>query len=302
MSGKSGYTRDDLITFSPAHDSFVGIDSDGCVFDTMGVKQIKHFHPLIIRFWGLEKIERQLRAAAEFANLFSKWRGTNRFVALLKCFDLLHEWPEVRASRVTLPDTSALRRYVESGLPLSNPSLKTEVARTGDPELKRLLEWSLAVNEDIGKRMEAIPPFPGVEGGLKKIRQHSDIIVVSQTPEEALVREWSLHGLQHYVQLIAGQELGTKSDHLRLAAGGKYPPHRILMIGDAQGDRKAAQAVGARFYPIHPGREVESWRRFNQEAYDRFLAGSFTDEYQDQLVAEFEASLPEAPPWISSSA
>ena len=54
-----------------------------------------------------------------------------------------------------------------------------------------------------------------------------------------------------YVRLRkAGQELGTKTEHLKLAAKNKYPPERILMIGDAPGDLNAARANGALFYPI----------------------------------------------------
>ena len=80
------YTKADLINFEPQYATLIGIDSDGCVFDTMGVKQKKHFHPLIIEKWNLKSIEGQLRQAAEFVNLYSAWRGQNRFPALLKTF------------------------------------------------------------------------------------------------------------------------------------------------------------------------------------------------------------------------
>ena len=46
---------------------------------------------------------------------------------------------------------------------------------------------------------------------------------------------------------------------------------RILMIGDAPGDLKAARANGALFYPINPGAEDLSWKRFHDEAFDRFV-------------------------------
>ena len=129
------------------HDTLVGIDSDGCVFDTMTVKQREHFFPSIIRHWGLEACADALRACAEFVNLTSKTRGSNRFPALLHVFELLPDYPGARASGAKLPATDALRAYVQSGLPLGNPSLQAEVARTQDPELARVLAWSLALNE-----------------------------------------------------------------------------------------------------------------------------------------------------------
>ncbi len=293
----SVYSKEDLIEFKPAHDSFVGIDSDGCVFDSMGIKQCNHFHPLLVKFWGLEKIEKQLRAAAEFVNLYSQWRGSNRYPAVVKTFELLAEWDEVAAAGVDLPNLASMQAYCESGLSLGIPTLEAEVERTGDAELKRLLNWSLAVNEDIDQNMEEIPPFTECMTALKLIQQSSDAIVVSQTPEEALVKEWKLHKMDGYIAAIAGQELGSKAEHLEMAAVGKYDLKRIILIGDAPGDRKAAHAVGACFYPINPGGEEESWAQFHQEAYGKFLAGEYAGEYEQGLIAEFDKCLPDTPPW-----
>ena len=294
---KNNYTVEDLKNIPHNFDSLVGIDSDGCVFDSMTVKQKEHFHPLIIQYWNLESCEAELRACAEFVNLYSKGRGINRFPALLKTFELFAEYPGVRASGVAIPATEALKAYVESGLPLGNPSLTQEAARTGDPELQRLLAWSLAINKDIDENMREIPPFEWALKALRMIDGKCDVFVVSQTPEEALVKEWNLHNIHQYVYLIAGQELGTKAVHLELAADGKYDPARVLMIGDAPGDYKAAKANNALFYPINPGSEEASWERFCTEAFGKFLDGTFAGEYQQRILDEFDASLPEHPPW-----
>jgi hypothetical protein len=69
------------------------------------------------------------------------------------------------------------------------------------------------------------------------------------------------------------------------------------MIGDAPGDYKAAQANNTLFYPINPGAEEASWKRFHDEAIDRFLNGTFAGEYQQKLLDEFNSYLPERPPW-----
>lgn len=291
------YSKEDLIGFKPAHDSFVGIDSDGCVFDSMGIKQCEHFHPLLIKLWGLEKIEKQLRAAAEFVNLYSQTRGSNRYPAVVKTFELLSEWDEVAAAGVELPDLTSMRAYCESGMSLGIPTLEAEVERTGDAELKRLLEWSIAVNADIDENMNEIPPFKECLTALKMIQKNSDAIVVSQTPEEALVKEWKLHKMDGYISAIAGQELGSKAEHLEMAAVGKYDLKRVILIGDAPGDRSAAHAVGACFFPINPGGEEESWAKFHQEAYGKFLAGEYFGEYEQGLIADFDKCLPNTPPW-----
>ena len=69
------------------------------------------------------------------------------------------------------------------------------------------------------------------------------------------------------------------------------------MIGDAPGDMTTAHTIGCHFYPINPGHEVESWQRFMDEAYDLFLSGGFSEDYQKKLIKEFRALLPGTPPW-----
>jgi hypothetical protein len=69
------------------------------------------------------------------------------------------------------------------------------------------------------------------------------------------------------------------------------------MIGDAPGDLKAAKANGAWFYPINPGNEAESWKRLLEQALERFLEGRYGGAYEDARIAEFEALLPDTPPW-----
>jgi len=297
MATEPTYTREQLSGFEPRHATFVGIDSDGCVFDTMEIKQKQCFHGLIVSHWSLEPIEKYVRETAEFVNLYSTSRGTNRFLALRKVFDLLRERPEVRAAGVPIPPLRAMDEFIASGAALGNPALEQRVRETGNKELASLLEWSQAVNALIARTVKNIPPFKWVRESLERVRENSDAICVSQTPSEALVREWQEHDLVGYVSVIAGQELGTKTEHIRLASSGRYGSDRVLMIGDAPGDRKAADANGALFFPINPAKEEVSWERFYTEAYDRFLAGEYTGAYQQRVIAEFEALLPEQPPW-----
>jgi hypothetical protein len=294
---KRSWSRSDLEALKPEHDHFVGIDSDGCVFDTMEIKQKQCFHPRIISHWSLELIGQHVREAAEFANLYSKWRGRNRLLCLVKTFDLLRTRKEVIESGITIPELPSLRRFIDSGVPLGNPSLEKAVQETGDPELVSLLEWSKNVNADIAATVKNIPPFRWVLESFEKIRQHADAICVSQTPCEALVREWDENNLLDFVAVIADQELGTKAEHISLATRDRYHPDRILMIGDAPGDGKAAAANGALFYPINPAHEEESWERFYSEAFDRFLAGEYRGVYEEKLTADFEALLPDKPSW-----
>ncbi len=284
-----------MFDLTPQHDFLVGIDSDGCAFDTMELKHKECFIPNIINSYELQGISKYAREAAEFVNLYSKSRGINRFPALIETLEWLQKRPEVRARGVKITIPAGLVQWLKTETKLGNPALKAAVAATGDPDLKQALDWSLAVNETVARFVRGVPPFPYLRESLEKLAPQADLLVISATPNEALTREWEEHDLQRYVRAICGQEIGTKKESLAVAR--KYAPNRALMIGDAPGDYAAAVANQALFYPINPGAEEASWERFNREGIDRFLGGTFAGDYQQQLLEEFHRYLPDCPPW-----
>jgi phosphoglycolate phosphatase-like HAD superfamily hydrolase len=287
-----------LAEMQPEHQFFVGIDSDGCAFDTMEVKHKECFIPNTIKHWGLQPVSKYAREAAEFVNLYSKWRGINRWPALVMVFDLLRERSEVQARGVEPPKAPRIREFIaDDGFPKSNDGLRAYMAEHPDPELDTAWAWTTGVNATVADLVHGVPPFPYVRESLALLADKADMIVVSATPVEALTREWEEHDIAPYVKVIAGQEMGKKALHLELAASGRYSPERILMVGDAPGDMNAARANGALFYPVNPGHEEESWQQFYEEAVQKFLAGEYAGDYEASLIARFERMLPEVPPW-----
>ena len=286
-----------LKELKPQKEFFIGIDSDGCAFDTMEIKQKECFCPNFIKHFGLQAVSKYARETWEFVNLYSKDRGCNRFIAVIRALDLLRERPETKARGVKVPAMDGLRAWLKRETKLGNPALKAELERAHDPDLERAYAFSLDVNESIEWLVYGVPPFPLVRESLARMNECADVIVVSQTPGEALVREWKENGIDGFVRVIAGQEMGTKAQHITFAAGGKYPPARILMIGDAPGDLQAAKANKACYFPIVPGHEESSWELFHTEALDRFLSERYAGDYERKLMEEFDTSLPESPSW-----
>jgi phosphoglycolate phosphatase-like HAD superfamily hydrolase len=289
--------NEQLYAFKSRHSFFVGIDSDGCVFDTMELKHKECFIPNIIKYWRLQAVSKYARAAAEFVSLCSKWRGVNRFPALTKTLELLRDWPEAMRRGAEVPDVSSLQAWIDSGAPLGNPALEAEVAKTGDPVLEQALEWSRAVNRSIADLVVGVPPFPWFRDCAEKLAPKADIVCVSAASGEALEREWREHDIARYAAVMAGQEMGSKSELLKIVSGGKYAKDCVLMIGDALGDLAAARAHGALFFPINPGHEEQSWERFYREGVERFFNQTYTGSYEALLIEEFEKLLPEVPPW-----
>jgi phosphoglycolate phosphatase-like HAD superfamily hydrolase len=284
-----------MLSITPKHDFLVGIDSDGCVFDSMELKHKECFIPAFINHYELQGVSKYAREAAEFVNLYSKSRGANRFPALVEQLDWLRRRPEVKARGIRVVRPEGLIQWAAKETKLGNPALEKAVAATGDADLKQALAWSVAVNRAIADMVRGVPPFPFVRECLTRFAGHADMLVCSQTPNAALEAEWAEHDLSKYVLAICGQEIGSKKESL--AASKRYPTNHTLMIGDAPGDYKAAAANNCLFFPINPGAEEASWRRLHDEGIKRFFDGTFAGGYQQQLLDEFDTFLPERPPW-----
>ncbi|MFP4383404.1 MAG: HAD family hydrolase [Spirochaetia bacterium] len=290
-------TIQELKSLKPEKRFFIGIDSDGCVFDTMELKHKECFCPNFILHYGLQPVSKYARETWEFVNLYSKSRGTNRFPALLMALKHLEERGEVKRRDVQIPYPEHLAEWTGSESKLGNITLEQELRNNPDPELEQAFRWSTEVNSAIARMVKQVPPFPGVRDCLEKMQIQADTAVVSQTPYEAIKREWDEHGLSGHVRAICGQEAGTKAEHLKYLAREKYKPETVLMIGDAPGDLKAARANGALFYPVIPGNEEESWRRLREEGLAKFFSGSYGGSYEESLIREFDRKLPDKPAW-----
>lgn len=295
-----------LKDLKPTKQFFVGIDSDGCAFDTMGIKQRECFCPWMIAYFDLQPVAQAARQCKEFADLFSKTRGINRHKAIKRILtELLPSHPMVKERGFEVPQFKYYCQWVDDpNSLLSNDGLEQAIAAAvneeAEKELQHALEWSRRVNSAVKDIVKGIPPFPYVRESLEKISAQADVIVCSATPCEALTREWQEHNIDRFVRVIAGQEMGKKAQHLNYAAKGKYEKDHILMVGDAPGDMKAARANNALFYPINPGDEANSWKRFHDEAFDNFINNCYAGEYEEKIIAEFDEYLPETPPWLNT--
>jgi phosphoglycolate phosphatase-like HAD superfamily hydrolase len=289
--------QEELKQLKPSREFFIGIDSDGCVFDTMEIKHKECFCPNFIKYFEMQKVSKYAREAWEFVNLYSKSRGTNRFPALIETIHLLGDRKEVQMRNAHMLDMSPLAEWIKKETKLGNPALEVYAQIANDPIIDLTLRWSKKVNEDIAEMVHDVPPFPFVRESLEKISKSADSIVVSQTPLEALVREWKENKIDHLINFLAGQEHGTKTEHIALAAKGKYPDEKILMVGDAPGDYHAAKKNGVLFFPVNPGHEEVSWERFLTEALGKFFNGTYAGDYETDLIREFDGYLPENPNW-----
>ncbi|HPZ50894.1 MAG TPA: HAD family hydrolase, partial [Propionibacteriaceae bacterium] len=231
-----------LVDFQPTRSFFVGIDSDGCAMDAMDIKHQECFTPCSIKHWNLQPISTLARETALFVNLGSVTRGLNRWLALKQLLDLLRDRADVAERGVTIPPYPELSEFIAAeGYPLSDTGIARYHADHPSATIARAIRWGDAVNAAIADMVHGCGPFPGVRDAIEAMQPDVDCMTVSATPLHALEYEWTAHGLAPFMKVIAGQEMGSKAEHVQYAATGKYDPERIMLIGDAPGDRDAAQ-------------------------------------------------------------
>ncbi|MCK4244403.1 MAG: HAD family hydrolase [Candidatus Omnitrophica bacterium] len=292
--------------FRKTKDFLVAIDTDGCITDNMNGKQMLIFHPQFMEFYSLWGIESYFREVAEYYNLFSKERGCNRFIAVQLTLKALAKREDVNRvlseKDVKLPDTASLNKYIndaqENKLGLGNPSLEGFLDKNPtDLSLYKLLGWSEAVNRTFPHISAKIPPFDNVKESLQLMSQSADIMVVSKTPYRDLADYWETQGIAGDVQIIAGQEMGSKGHHIEVAkkAGG-YGDNQIMMIGDGKGDLKAVKANNGLFYSTPPGKEQKAWNEFPR-AFEMFTRGKYRGEFEKHLLTAFDKAFLTEPAW-----
>lgn len=276
-----------ITSFEKEKDFLVCVDSDGCAIDTMEIKHRECFGPAVLEIWPeLEPLREEFLTLWNQLNLYSMTRGINRFKGLVLSFEKMAEKYQ------GIEDLSSLKAWTVEMTSLSNPTLEAALERTGDPVLQKALMWSQRVNERIGALQDADHPFEHVADGLATVQELADIAIVSSANGAAVDEEWTKHGLDAHVNVLCGQEAGSKAHCIGvLRSAGNYPEDRVLMIGDAPGDLAAAESNGVLFYPIIPGDEAASWKRLIDEALGRFIRGDYAGDYEKMLITAYRNAL-----------
>ncbi|MCP1771580.1 phosphoglycolate phosphatase-like HAD superfamily hydrolase [Neisseria perflava] len=256
------------------------VDSDGCAMDTMNIKHEKCFGPLAAEAFGITDVPRFIEIWNK-VNLFSATRGTNRFKGLI--YTLQQYGYE--------GDFSTLTQWVETSPELSNRALAQQIEKTPSKDLSTALAWSEAVNKSIKTLRGNDAPFPNARRSLEFVHQFADVAVVSSANNEAIVDEWNRHALMPNVDLVYGQEEGSKAYCLGLLKQYGYEGNKILMVGDSPGDLDAAKSAGTLFFPILFNHEDASWDELVLKALGKLVNGEFDEAYQADLVNCFNQNM-----------
>ncbi|TNH01852.1 HAD family hydrolase [Testudinibacter sp. TR-2022] len=248
--------------------------------DTMDLKHEKCFGPILVNVFDLTDRERFLIIWNRI-NLYSQTRGINRFKGLILS---LEEYGYKN-------DFQRLKEWVNTTQELSNISLEAEINKNPSSDLILALKWSNEVNSEIKALSGQDTPFDGVKDSLCKLHKFANIAVVSSANNSAIYDEWQRHQLLPHVDIVFGQDQGTKLFCLNEIKKYGYLPHNILMVGDSPGDLQAAQDSNVHFFPIIRDQEAESWAQLVTETLPKLIACEFGVDYQYKLISAFNHSL-----------
>lgn len=275
----------DLQHFTPAKAWLVCVDSDGCAMDTMDIKHFRCFGPCMVEEWNLQKWEKPILERWNEINLYSMTRGVNRFKGLAMALT------EINRTYCPIEGVEELAEWVQSAPELSNRAVEQAAATAKGPCLAKALSWSQKVNAAINTLPESEKnPFPGAAEGLEAAHAVADVAVVSSANREAVEEEWARCGLLDKVDVVCCQDTGSKADCIAALLGKGYAPDHVVMVGDAPGDKSAAEKNGVWFYPILVRHEAESWRELASEGLERFRQDDFAP-YAETKGQQFEQNL-----------
>ena len=248
----------------------IGVDSDGTVFDSMNLKHLNAFIPAALEIWPMEQDAFQRFSAIEKeVNLFSSLRGINRFLGLLETFERLQkEYPQA------VPDLHDFQAYIKAENIYSASTLKKWLSCKPSKELEKVLTWSIRADALFSEACANLKPFSGVREILREIHKTATVAVISTSVKRELEKLWRKAQLLPFVDILMGQEDGSKTEQLNNAKAICGTNVKMMMVGDTNSDRMAAHEASALFYQIIPGDEENSWQRFRCQILPVFLSGS----------------------------
>ena len=277
----------DLQHFVKNREYLVCVDSDGCAMDTMDIKHFRCFGPCMVEEWALEEWAQPILARWNEINLYTMTRGVNRFKGLAMALD------EINAQYTAVEGLDELKAWAASAPELSNGALEKALPAAQGPCLAKALSWSKKVNAAINALPESEKkPFDGAAAGLAAAHAAADVAVVSSANREAVEEEWARCGLLGSVDVLCCQDAGSKAACIAQLKAKGYAPDHILMVGDAPGDKAAAEKNGVWFYPILVRHEAESWAELVSTALARLTSGAYAP-YGETLAEKFLANLGE---------
>lgn len=125
----------------------------------------------------------------------------------------------------------------------------------GDSELSSALK---SYNERVDEAVGIAPEMFGASELLSSLRQEGfKLVLSSATPEQNLLAILSKRGwLDRFDMVFGGPQ--EKIDTLKSLLSSETSAAQLAVVGDGQDDKKSAEQIGCRFFPVGEARGINS--------------------------------------------
>lgn len=231
----------------------VFIECEGSLFDTYrSYVEIAYIPAFLSRFACLapESVCRELWINVA---LRSRYRGAEplrMLAAVLRLLNRIHA-PSVRRSVVAAA--------IEARLSILPPGMwRYDLDFRMDPVLKPALDW-LKESEFLISSMPPPAVFMWAKKALDKMCECTTLACISQQAEAEILSLWNESGLASTGAVVSGKEQGDMGTCLHRAIQSGFEVNDITVIGSSMAAMSVAKSFEARFFPILPDDESNSW-------------------------------------------
>lgn len=245
------------------------IESEGAVFDSLTAYCEHVYVPAFTACFSMGQEPLLCGHIWRQVALESRLRGSSPFVILAASLRLLNKkHPSVRRAAIIKTLDAFLASEEKNLLALAD-------SPSGSPS-RIITDWYSMTQGAIEKE-PPVQRFAQAQSFLESLpvaAPSADVLVHSTMPEFSALGQWEMAGMGSLFRKIAGIERGNILEYLRMVVTNGFDKIPILVVGTTQEAWLAAQSVGARFYPIIPSREEESWAFLEEVFFPAFMKGT----------------------------
>lgn len=231
----------------------VFIECEGSLFDTYRSNVEIAYIPAFLSRFACSAPESVCHELWINVALRSRYRGAEplRMLAVvLRLLNRIHA-PSVRRSVVAAA--------LEARLSILPPGLwRYDLDFRMDPVLKPALDW-LKESEFLISSMPPPPVFMWAKKALDKMCECATLACISQHAEAEILSLWNESGLATTRAAVSGKEQGDMGTCLHRAIQSGFEVNDITVIGSSVTAMSVAKSFEARFFPILPDDESNSW-------------------------------------------
>lgn len=245
------------------------IESEGAVFDSLSAYCEHAYVPAFTACFSMGQDALLCGHIWRTVALTTRLRGNSPFVILAASLRLLNKkYPSVRRAAIIKTLDAFLASDEKNLLALAD-------SPAGNPG-RIIADW-YSMTHGVIEREPPVPRFARAQSFLESLpvaAPSADVLVHSTMPEFSALGQWEMAGMGSLFRKIAGRERGSILEYLRMVVTNGFDKIPILAVGTTRESWLAAQSVGARFYPIIPSREEESWAFLEEIFFPAFMKGT----------------------------